>query len=96
MVRMGNADATGERDGRDSLGPVHRSGVRKVGSVLWALAFVSVVVVGRYAAIARVQETIRESLVPLLQVVAVVILFVGLVSLTVGASKNDGARSRAK
>jgi hypothetical protein len=95
IVRMGSADATSGRDSPDSLGTVHRSRVRAIGVVLWALAVISIAVVGRYATVARARATIQESLVTLLQVVAVVILFVGLVSLAVRTSERDGSASRA-
>ena len=93
---MGSADATSGRDGPDSLGAVHRSRVRALGAVLWALAFVSIAVVGRYATVARARATVRESLVPLVEVVAVVVLFVGLASLAVTMSTRDGSASRAE
>lgn len=76
---MGNAGAAGETDDVGSLGSVHRSHVWELGAVLWGLAVVSVVVVGKYATIARVQATVRESAVPLVEVVLVVTLFAVLV-----------------
>ncbi|WP_280588208.1 hypothetical protein [Halorubrum sp. Boch-26] len=76
---MGNAGATGESDDVGSLGSVHRSHVWELGAVLWGLAVVSVLVVGRYATIARVQATIQESLVPLVEVIVVVTVFAVLV-----------------
>lgn len=93
---MGSADATSGRDGPDSLGAVHRSRVRALGAVLWALAVVSIAVVGRYATVERARATVRESLVPLVEVVAVVILFVGLASLGVKLSTRDSSASRTE
>jgi hypothetical protein len=93
---MGSADATSGRDGPDSLGSVHRSRVRALGAALWALAFVSIAVVSRYATVARVRATVQESLVPLVEVVAVVILFVGLASLGVKLSTRDSSASRTE
>lgn len=72
---MANGGVDSDRDDGISLGPVHRSHARELGVMLWGLAVVTIVVVGRYATIERVQATIQESWLVLLQVIAVLAVF---------------------
>lgn len=76
---MGNGGVESDRDDGISPGPVHRSRARELGAVLWGLAIVTIIVVGRYATIERVQATIQESWLVLVQVVVVLTVF-GVVS----------------
>ncbi|TKX85391.1 hypothetical protein EXE43_13885 [Halorubrum sp. SS5] len=72
---MGNGGLESDRDGSISPGPVHRSRARELGAVLWGLALATGIVVGRYATLERVQVTIQESWLVLLQVLAVWTVF---------------------
>ncbi len=72
---MGNRGAESGRGDGISPGPVHRSHARELGAMLWGLALVTTIVVGRYATIERVQATIQESWLTLLQVIAVLTIF---------------------
>lgn len=90
---MGNGGAERDRDASVSPGPVHRSHARELGAVLWGLAVVTTVVVGRYGTIGRVQATIRESWPLLVQVIAVVAVF-GVVSSLLAAYVGSAGFSR--
>lgn len=72
---MGDGGVEGDRDDGISPGPVHRSHARELGAVLWGLALVTSIVVGRYATIERVHATIQESWLVLGQVIAVLTVF---------------------
>ncbi|WP_434522848.1 hypothetical protein [Halorubrum sp. AS12] len=90
---MSNGGVESNLDDSVSPGPVHRSHARELGAVLWGLAAVSIVVVGRYATIGRVQVTIQESWLVLAQVIAVVTVF-GVTSLLLGAYVSSTGFSR--
>ncbi|GAA0724664.1 membrane-bound metal-dependent hydrolase YbcI (DUF457 family) [Halorubrum trapanicum] len=87
---MGDGGVESDRDGEASLGPVHRSRAREFGAALWGLAAVSIVVIGRYATIGRVQATLQESWLVLVQVVAVVVVFGVLSSLLAAYMRSTG------
>ncbi|TKX66964.1 hypothetical protein [Halorubrum sp. GN11GM_10-3_MGM] len=72
---MGNGGVEGDCDDSISPGPVHRSHARELGAVLWGLALVTIIGVGRYATIERVQATIQDSWVVLGEVFVVVTVF---------------------
>lgn len=51
---MGNGGVESDRDDGISPGPVHRSHARELGVMLWGLAIVTIIVVGRYATVGAV------------------------------------------
>ena len=72
---MGKEGVGSDRDDGISPGPVHRSQARELGVMLWGLAIVTIIVVGRYATVGAVQAPIQESWLVLLQVVVVLAVF---------------------
>lgn len=88
---MRKVDKSEAPSGRAPLGPVHRSHTRALGVGLWSLAAVSVIIVGRYTTLSRIERALHTSWLPFLQVAIVLSVFV-VMSVTLASVLKVGRR----